>query len=72
MLNKVGGAVFLRGFVSPKEDRASRASGVMLVLYLLISSTSESAFANPIAVPMAFWLGFLLAERRNTHRECDA
>ena len=64
--------LFLRGFVSPKEDRASRASGIMVVLYLLISSTSESAFANPIAVPMAFWLGFLLAERRNTCRECDA
>ena len=64
--------IFLRGFVSPKTCRASRASGIMVVLYLLISSTSESAFANPIAVPMAFWLGFLLAERRHTAGECDA
>ena len=29
-------------------------------------------FANPLAVPMAFWLGFLLAERWNTAGECDA
>ena len=64
--------IFFRGFVSPKTCRASRASGIMVVLYLLISSTSESAFANPLAVPMAFLLGFLLAERRNTAGECDA
>ena len=58
--------IFFRSFLAPRTHRASRASGVMVVLYLLISSTSESAFANPIAVPMAFWLGFLLAEYRST------
>ena len=57
-------ALFLMAFLAPRTHRPARASGAMVVLYLLISSTSESAFANPIAVPMAFWLGFLLAERR--------
>ena len=56
--------IFIRAFLAPESHRCARASGIMVVLYLLISSTSESAFANPIAVPMAFWLGFLLAEYR--------
>lgn len=40
----------------------SFASVAALLAYLFISSTSESAFANPLAVPMAFWMGYLLAE----------
>lgn len=46
-------------------SRASFASGLLVLLYLLVSSTSESALANPLAVPLAFWLGFLLAEQRS-------
>ncbi|MDD7389021.1 MAG: hypothetical protein PUG60_05065 [Lachnospiraceae bacterium] len=45
-----------------KPDKAVFASALVLLLYLLISSTSESAFANPMGVPMAFWLGLLFAE----------
>ena len=37
----------------------------LILAQLLISSTSESALVNPLAVPMAFWLGLLLAEHRN-------
>ena len=47
-----------------KEDRGASASVMFVLLYLLISSTSESALANPIAIPLAFWIGFLVAERR--------
>lgn len=45
-----------------KTDKSALASALLPLTYLLISSTSESAFANPIAVMYAFWMGFLLAE----------
>lgn len=61
--------VFVRMILVPRERSASYASGILVLLYLLISSTSESALANPIAVPMAFWLGFLLAEYRSAPQE---
>jgi hypothetical protein len=48
-----------------KLKPASYASGLLVLAQLLISSTSESALANPMAVPLAFWLGLLLAERHN-------
>lgn len=67
--------LFVKMILVPKSNRSSYASGIMILLYLLISSTSESALANPIAVPMAFWLGFLLAEHRATEQEnptCEA
>lgn len=35
------------------------AAGLMVILYLLISSTGESAFANPIAIPLALILGLI-------------
>ena len=47
-----------------KKDKSAFASARLLAGYLLISSTSESAFANPAAVPLAFWLGFLFAQHR--------
>ena len=45
-----------------KPDKAAFASALIPLLYLMISSTSESAFASPAAVPLAFWLGLLFAE----------
>lgn len=44
------------------------ASGMVPVLYLLLASSSESAFVNPLAVPFAFWLGFLFAENSGQER----
>lgn len=44
-----------------KQEKGTFASALAVLAYLFISSTSESAFANPIAVPLAFWLGVLLA-----------
>lgn len=38
------------------------ASALTMILYLLISSTSESAFVNTMAVPFAFLIGVHLAE----------
>ena len=48
-----------------KNRPASYASGLLILAQLLISSTSESALANPLAVPLALWLGLLLAEQHN-------
>ena len=61
--------IFVKMILVPRTRPSSYASGIMVLLYLLISSTSESALANPIAVPMAFWLGFLLAEHRSAEQE---
>ena len=47
-----------------RELPGSYASGLLILAQLLISSTSESALANPLAVPMALWLGVLMAEHR--------
>jgi hypothetical protein len=57
--------VFVKKVLKMKDMRASFASGLLVLAQLLISSTSESALVNPLAVPMAFWLGLLLAEYRN-------
>lgn len=57
--------VFVKKVLKMKNMRASFASGLLVLAQLLISSTSESALVNPLAVPMAFWLGLLLAEHRN-------
>lgn len=62
--------LFVKIVLVPKSSNPSaNASGILVLLYLLISSTSESALANPIAAPMAFWLGFLLAEHRAAKQE---
>ena len=60
------GVLFLlvKKIFSMKKDKSTFASGLVPLAYLLISSTSESAFANPIAVPLAFWLGFLFAQEK--------
>ena len=58
-------AVLVKKVCRLKTIRASYASGLLILAQLLISSTSESALANPMAVPLAFWLGLLMAEHRN-------
>lgn len=61
--------LFVKMILPPRSLRTACASVVMILLYLLISSTSESALVNPIAMPMAFWLGFLLAQRSGAASE---
>ena len=56
--------LFVRRVLTLRENKSAYAAAVFLLLYLLIASTSESAFANPLAVPFAFWIGFLFAEQR--------
>lgn len=51
-----------------KQNICTFASGLIPILYLLIASTSESAFVNPTAVPFALWFGMLFAER---HQEAS-
>ena len=52
-----------------KDSLGAYAAGLLILAQLLISSTSESALANPLAVPMAMLLGLLLAEHRNRLRK---
>ena len=40
-----------------KENKYMYIAKIICLLYLLISSTSESAFVNPIAIPLAIILG---------------
>lgn len=37
-------------------------SGLIILAYLLIASVAESAFAHPVAIPFAVWLGILMKE----------
>lgn len=61
----VGVVILLfRKVMKLKYNKSGFAAAIFPLLYLLISSSSESAFANPMAVPMAFWIGFLLAEHK--------
>ena len=41
---------------------------VLLILYILVMSTGESAFVSPMAVSMGFWIGCMMSEtdRRKT------
>ncbi len=48
-----------------KYNACSFASALTGILYLLISSTSESAFVNTMAVSLAFLLGVHLANLKN-------
>lgn len=51
-----------RGMVKIRKDNnVAYAGGVFTFAYLLISSTSESAFCNPAATPLAMVLGFIFA-----------
>lgn len=63
--------LFVRKVFSLKEQKSDFASALFLVLYLFISSTSESAFANPVSVPLACWLGFIFAQNRYRRDESD-
>lgn len=56
--------LFVKRVFAMKSDRNVFASALLIILYLFISSTSESAFANPVSVPLAFWLGLLFTEYR--------
>lgn len=56
--------LFVKRIFVMKKNRYCFASALVLLTYLFISSTSESAFANPLSVPMAFWLGFLAVQEK--------
>lgn len=38
-------------------------SGLSILAYLLVSSTAESAFVHPLAIPLAVWLGLLFYKK---------
>lgn len=61
-------AVLIRRILLLKTDKSIFASALLPALYLLISSSSESAFVNPISIPFAFWMGFLFAADRNIEK----
>lgn len=40
-------------------SKALYASGLSILVHLLITSTGESAFVHPLSIPLAIWLGVL-------------
>lgn len=59
----------LRGiFLMGKRNAYAFASGLAMMVYLLISSTSESAFCLGFAMGFATWIGFLFAENNGRLR----
>lgn len=57
--------MFVKKICKMRDHVSAYASALLILTYLLISSTSESALANPLAIPLAFWLGLIVAEYRN-------
>lgn len=51
-----------------KRNKAVFVSAGSSLAYLLLVSSSESAFVNPLSILFAFWIGFLLAEVYQTGR----
>lgn len=45
-----------------RKNAYSYASALTSIIYLMITSTGESSFMNPISIPFALWIGYLLAE----------
>lgn len=43
-------------------NKSYNVAGLIIIIYLFISSTAEAAFVSPIAIPLAIWLGFLLQD----------
>lgn len=43
-------------------------SGIMSLMYLLISSTSESAFVNPLSIMFALVMGYCISDNREKNR----
>lgn len=41
-------------------------SGLASVIYLLIDSMTSTAFVHPLSMPIAIWLGILLAKRKSS------
>ena len=52
-------ALFIQIQALRKFNRGFYASGLSILAYLLISSVAESAFVNPMAIPLAVYLGML-------------
>lgn len=48
-----------------KVSNSYYASALCVIIYILIASTSESAFVHPLAIPLALWLGCLLKSINN-------
>ena len=56
--------LFVQKVWTLRSDKSAFAAALIPLLYLLLSSTSESAFASPVSVSLAFLIGFLFAEQR--------
>ncbi len=57
------GLLFWRVLQRKIISRNAYAAGIFLVLYLLISTTSEPAFNNSISIPLAYLLGKIITQR---------
>ena len=56
--------LFVQKVWTLRSDKSAFAAALIPLLYLLLSSTSESAFASPVSVSLAFLIGFLFAEQK--------
>lgn len=62
------GCALLRLFKQMQKIRitsmAFYASAISALSYLLISSTAESAFVHPMAIPLSIWIGVIMNQNR--------
>ena len=57
-------ALFMRIQKMREYSKAIYTSGLSILVHLLITSTGESAFVHPLAIPLAIWLGILFQTRK--------
>ena len=62
--------LFLRIQKLRKISFAYYVSALSILVYLLVSSTAESAFVHPYAIPLAIWLGYLFSHSKRSQYTC--
>lgn len=60
-----------RCFALQKVSRCEFIGALYIFVYLLISSTSEPAFHNAVAIPLALVLGILFSRRNHDDKEAE-
>ena len=55
-------------FQCSKIDKRLYLAGMGALIYLLVSSIAESAFVNPLALPLAFVIGLCICTYKQKER----
>ena len=63
--------LFLKVLRSKNHDIRAYGMGVFVIIYIVVSSTSEPAFHNSIAIPLAMMLGYIFTLEKQYVKETE-